>query len=118
MALSKLAGLHPVVRDAAIFSRDVAQAFGIPVEFTSGYRSCRFQRELRERWERGQSRFPANRPGFSAHNFGLAFDSTTAPRHQADWNAIREWVGFRVPPNDQIHAEVPDWPRFVPLGRC
>lgn len=118
MSLSKLSGLHPAVRDAAVFARDVAQAFGVPVEFTSGYRSCTFQRELRARWEAGKSEFPANRPGFSGHNFGLAFDSTTRPEFQPFWNAVREWVGFRVPPNDQIHAEVRDWPRFVELGRC
>lgn len=118
MALSKLAGLHPVVRDRAVMARDIAQHFGIPVTFTSGYRSCEFQRELRTAWERGQSKWPANRAGFSGHNWGLAWDSTVAPEHQDAWNYIRQWVGFAVLPNDIIHAEVPGWETLVPLGQC
>lgn len=106
------------MRDRAVLARDVAQHFGIPVTLTSGYRSCNFQRELRQKWERGLSRWPANRPGFSGHNWGLAWDSTVAPEHQAAWNTIREYLGFRVPRNDVIHAEVPGWETLVPLGRC
>ena len=41
---------------------------------TSSFRSMAKQAELRRRWETGLSRIPANRPGHSLHNFGLAFD--------------------------------------------
>ena len=118
MAIAKFAGLHPVVRDRAQLAVAVADHFRIPVTPTSGYRSCTFQRELRDKWERGLSQWPANRPGFSAHNWGLAWDSTTEPALQPAWNRIREWAGFRVPSNDEIHAEVPGWETLVPLGRC
>lgn len=41
---------------------------------TSARRSWAAQAELRRRWETGQSQIPANRPGTSLHEFGLAFD--------------------------------------------
>ena len=41
---------------------------------TSARRSSAKQAELRRRWESGESKIPANRPGTSLHEFGLAFD--------------------------------------------
>jgi len=41
---------------------------------TSGYRSMRKQAELFDKWRTGQSAIPANRPGGSLHQYGLAFD--------------------------------------------
>ena len=41
---------------------------------TSARRSWSKQAELRSLWERGISKIPANRPGTSLHEFGLAFD--------------------------------------------
>lgn len=41
---------------------------------TSARRSRAKQGELRRRWESGESQIPANRPGTSLHEFGLAFD--------------------------------------------
>jgi len=41
---------------------------------TSARRSNAKQAELRRRWESGESQIPANRPGTSLHEFGLAFD--------------------------------------------
>jgi len=41
---------------------------------TSARRSSAKQAELRRRWEQGLSSIPANRPGTSLHEFGLAFD--------------------------------------------
>jgi len=41
---------------------------------TSARRSRAKQTKLRQRWERGLSKIPANRPGTSLHEFGLAFD--------------------------------------------
>lgn len=107
-----LRGLDPVVREAAELALAVARHFHIPVTVTSSFRSLEEQARLRRQWLAGGSPFPANRPGDSAHNFGWAFDSVTEPSLQADWNLIRRWVGFHVPENDQIHAEVPNWRRF------
>lgn len=104
-----LRDVHPEVRRWAIIAARVAAALGVRVRFTSGFRSFIEQQLLRQRFERGESRFPANRPGDSAHNYGLAFDSTVAPEHERLWRRIREIVGFHVPSNDEIHAEVPNW---------
>jgi len=41
---------------------------------TSARRSSAKQAELRQRWLSGKSAIPANRPGTSLHEFGLAFD--------------------------------------------
>ena len=41
---------------------------------TSARRSSAKQAELRRKWESGESQIPANRPGTSLHEFGMAFD--------------------------------------------
>ena len=41
---------------------------------TSARRSTFKQAQLRADWESGKSKIPANRPGTSLHEFGLAFD--------------------------------------------
>jgi len=119
----RLAGLHPQVREAAEFALAWADQFGVPIEVTSGFRSWEEQARLRRNFEQcvasgrfGQGpdcRFPANRPGDSAHNWGLAWDSSIAPELQPWWNAVRQAIGFAVPGNDQIHAEVPGWRDLV-----
>ena len=101
------------MRERAELAHRIARYYGIPTFVTSTFRSWAEQQRLRERWEQGKSRFPANVPGDSAHNFGLAWDSTTEPETQADWDYIRWWVGFDVPGNDHIHAEVPGWRQYV-----
>ncbi len=112
-------GLDPAVREAAEAATAAAEARGINPIITSAFRSLELQAELRKRFERcvaagrfpspPDCKFPANRPGDSGHNFGLAWDSVVDPGQQNEWDAIREAHGFRVPPNDRIHAEVPDW---------
>ena len=114
-----LRGLNPEVRRAAEAALAVASSRGLPVQVTSAFRSLEQQAGLRDRYEKcvavgrfpsaPDCLFPANRPGDSGHNFGLAWDSSTLENFQSEWNAIREAHGFRVPPNDEIHAEVPDW---------
>ena len=102
----------------------IAEHFGVPVTVTSVLRSRTMQQELRRRWEecgrpsscspcRGRTVCPANRPGDSAHEWGLAWDSDTEARYQAWWTYIRELAGFRVPPGDRVHAEVPYWRSLV-----
>jgi len=120
-----LRGLDPVVRERAELVLKWAQHFGVPVSVNSGYRSFAEQTKLRRTFEGCVAankfpgpgcRFPANRPGDSAHNFGLAFDSNVSPVLMPWWTAIRNWAGFRVPSNDIIHAEVPNWRNFVDQG--
>jgi hypothetical protein len=108
----RLTGVHPEVRFWAEVALDVADRFDVPVSVTSGFRSLDDQARLRALWEAGLSRFPANRPGDSSHNFGLAFDSQVSPQHQALWDRIRQLVGFELLQNDEVHAQVPGWRRF------
>ena len=119
----RLAGLHPAVRRAAEWTLRVADFYGVPIMVTSGYRSWEEQARLRRNFERcvqtgrfGKEpgcMFPANRPGDSSHNWGLSFDSTTSPEYQDWWDAVREYAGFEVLPNDRIHAQVPNWRSYV-----
>lgn len=118
-----LRGLHRQVRPAAEWAHAVARHFGVPVQVTSTFRDWQTQRRLRERFERcvaegrfpspGPCQFPANRPGDSAHNWSLAWDSTTEPRFQAWWDHVRRLAGFQVLENDRIHAQVPRWRQLV-----
>jgi LAS superfamily LD-carboxypeptidase LdcB len=118
------AGLDPQVAEAARYAIAIAEYNGIHVTVTSGFRSIERQAELRASYEacqRGDTvgrdcRFPANRPGDSAHNFGLAFDSDVAPAQRAVWTDIRRWVGFAVPDNDYVHAEYPGWRSLISGG--
>jgi len=115
----QLRGLHPQVRERAEMTLKWANKFGVRVWVTSGFRSFNEQAALRDRFLRGESAFPANRPGDSAHNHGLAFDSVLPAQWRGNplaedwWERVREFYGFNVPSNDSIHAEVPGWRRFV-----
>ena len=116
----QLRGLHPLVRERAEIALEWANQNGVRPLVTSGFRSWTEQAALHEKFLRGESRFPANRPGDSAHNFGFAFDSAlhdprfAQARLDSWWKAVREAVGFEVPSNDEIHAQVPGWRRFRP----
>ena len=121
--MSGLSGLNPGLRPAAQWTLDVAAHYGVPVTVTSVYRSWQSQRELYDRYRRsveagtfrrpGGVQYPANRPGDSAHNWGLAWDSTVPERYQEWWNYVRRLAGFEVLPNDVIHAQLPNWRDYV-----
>lgn len=124
-------GIHAALRPYAEYALAMARANGISPVVTSVYRSIEEQRKLRANWEACVTaglypssislspgytcRFAANRPGESSHNFGMSFDSWVPPEQMAAWTLIREWIGWRVPPDDPIHAEYPDWRRAVGL---
>lgn len=114
-----LRGLEPEVRERAQLALDWANRFGINIIVTSGYRTFLEQEQLYRRFLAGNSRFPANPPGDSAHNHRLAWDSVLPrpfrgiPAFERWWIAVREAAGFFVPPNDHPHAAVPGWRRFV-----
>lgn len=109
----RLTGLHPQVRQRAQLALDWANKAGVSVTVTSTRRSAREQGQLYTNYLNGTSRFPANPPGYSAHQYGLAWDSVVAEPYVAWWGTVREAFGFRVPPNDWIHAEVPNWQELV-----
>jgi len=111
--MNRLTGLNPAVKARARWALGVAESYKVPVTVTSGYRSLREQKRLRQRWLAGDSPWPANKPGDSGHNYGLAWDSVTEPKYQAWWNYVREYIGFEVPSNDEIHAQVYQWRNYV-----
>lgn len=109
-----LRGLHPVVREAAEYAVALAETYGIPVTITSGFRTWEEQTKLRQAYLAGNSKFPANAPGDSAHNWGLAFDSWVPPEYQPAWDYIRQAIGFQTyPDRDPVHAEYPGWRNVV-----
>lgn len=125
----ELGGLHPVLRPWAELAVRIANDQGIHVTVTSVKRTWANQTRLYQNYlecqRRGafpsslslgaglSCRWPANPPGESAHEYGLAWDSSVAPAHQALWNEIRRALGWRVPENDIIHAEYNGW-RQIP----
>lgn len=129
-----LSSLHPEVRARVEWLLAVARANNIPVTITSTARSTATQRQLRANYEaclaRGlypssaslapgmSCKYPANRPGDSAHEFGVAFDSTVPAAWLPVWTQLRELAGFRVADEngDPIHAEVPSWRTFRDAG--
>lgn len=106
-------GLQLPVRRAVEWALATARANGLTPYVTSTYRSLGEQRKLYRTYLAGRASFPANPPGQSGHNYGLAWDSWVPDAQMPLWTTIRELAGFRVPPNDLIHAEVPSWPEFV-----
>jgi len=119
---TKLLGLDRSIKPAAEWALDVADHYGIPVTVTSGVRSLQEQTRLRRNFEQCVATgrypsppdclYPANRPGESAHNYGLAWDSVTSPEWMPAWVWIRQYAGFKVLPQDQPHAEYPGWEQF------
>lgn len=121
----QLAGLHPVVRARAEEAMKWARLNGFTPTITSTKRDWATQERLYATYQRclangtfgqpGECRWPANRPGDSAHQFGLAFDSWVPDQFVPVWKEIRQRLGFRVPDHDVIHGEVPDWRTLRPI---
>lgn len=123
-------GLHPQLQAYAEYSIKVGRHYGLNPRVTSVYRSVDHQRQLYNNFlackaaglagrsvsiNPGMScAWPANPPGRSAHNYGLAWDSVVPASQQALWNQIRRALGWHVLANDEIHAEYPGWREIVP----
>ena len=124
-----LAGLHPSLREYADYTLAIGRWYGLNPVVTSVLRTFGEQAALRENYDactaqglEGTSsslragyscRYPANRPGESAHNYGLAWDSQVPALDMDLWVKIRRGLGWHVPPADLIHAEYPDWQKYV-----
>ena len=110
----QLRGLHPEVRAAADWAVRYAESQGVPVTITSGYRTWEDQARLRAKWERGENPYPVNRPGDSAHNWGLAFDSWVPVPYWQFWDEVKRYIGFQtMPVTDRVHAQYPNWRQAV-----
>lgn len=105
-------GLEQALVPYADGAMEMARAYGIEPQVTSVRRNWAQQERLYADFRAGVSRFPANPPGFSAHQYGVAFDSVVPDHQLALWNAIRAHFGWKLYANDPVHAEYPNWQRY------
>ncbi len=120
---AKLLTLDPSIKAAAEWALGWADFYGVPVTVTSGRRTLEEQRSLRRNFEQcveagrfpspPDCLFPANKPGESAHNFALAFDSVVPDEYMSWWVHVRRLAGFEVFESDAPHAQYPNWRDFV-----
>lgn len=120
---AKLSGLERDVRAAAEWCLTYADRYGVTVTVVSGRRSRAEQTRLWRNYQAclasgdfGRTRdcqYPANPPGDSAHEFGLAWDSVVEPHVMPWWVQVRRAAGFHVITGDLPHAEVPNWRAYV-----
>lgn len=109
----QLSGLHPVVRQMAENALSWAEYYGLHPVVTSTLRTWEEQTQLYNDYVAGRSTWPANRPGDSAHQYGLAFDSWVPEEWWPAWTWLRQYAGFEVLPNDHIHGQYPNWRQYV-----
>lgn len=109
-----MSGMDPRLRQHAEDTIAYAQRQGLRVNVVSVRRSEAEQRKLYENWKAGINRWPAEPPGQSAHQYGVAFDATVPPGQQEAWNWVRSAFGWRIYGNDPPHAEYPNWVQVVP----
>lgn len=72
--MADLGTLHPQLIPWARWILSAGRVYQGKLVVTSALRSRAKQAKLRKRWELGLSNIPANRPGTSLHEYGLAFD--------------------------------------------
>ena len=72
--MADLKTLHPALTPWAQALFRVGKKYDGRLVVTSARRSSAKQAQLYDRWNRGLSDIPANRPGTSLHEFGWAFD--------------------------------------------
>lgn len=129
----QLRGLHPALRTHAELTVDYFRRLsGVTPAITSVTRTVDQQRKLYDNFLACRRRglegrhvslnpgmtcaWPANPPGYSAHNYGLAWDSTVPGEWWDLWNRVRRAFGWRVPDSDRIHAEYPEWRKALGIG--
>lgn len=103
------AGIDPRLRAHAEATVAYAESVGIKPNIISVRRNYGEQAKLYANYRAGLSKWPAEPPGESAHQYGVAWDSTVKPEQQAAWNAIRRAFGWYVPEQDAPHANYPNW---------
>jgi|SRR6266851_1236453 len=87
---------------------DAAGAAGLLPRLTSTVRTRSEQRRLYNRFLAGQSGYPVAPPGFSAHEYGLAFDMVVSPMEAlADVGYTWQQWGGGWNPSDAVHFELP-----------
>jgi len=99
--VADLSTLEPWLSQYARYLYAYGKQFDGRLVVTSARRSSAKQAELRRKWESGQSKIPANRPGTSLHEYGLAFDMARLgidplqDQLLVHLGAVWEWMGGR-----------------------
>lgn len=106
--------LHPKLRTIARYLPRAARQFGFTARVTSGYRSTALQARLYAEYRAGRSRYPAQPPGQSKHEKGLALDVLSNHTGKlvallTDPSVGLAWAG----PVDPIHFEIPSRPAAI-----
>lgn len=113
MSLS-LASLADDFRPWAEWIVELAKFADSQARVTSAFRTHEKQKALYELYRQGQSRYPAARPGQSAHEYGYAIDMVFGNLDARD--AVRNvWVqyGGNLGNDDEVHFEFPNWRALV-----
>lgn len=89
---------------------------GVIPTITSTVRTYREQKFLWDRFQKGQSELPAAKPGFSAHEYGWAFDmilsdNSLLPIVGKIW--VDYWGGGYGGKRDPVHFELPGATRLA-----
>ena len=116
MSLS-LASLADTFRPWAEWIVNLAKYADASVRVTSTFRTHAKQQELYKAWRQGRSRYPAARPGNSAHEYGYAVDLVFSNADARD--VVRNiWVGAggNLGNDDEIHFEFSNWRDLVQYG--
>lgn len=86
---------------------NAASAAGLQPRITSTLRSYAEQKRLYRRFLQGQQGFPALPPGYSAHEYGEAFDMVVTPMDAlADVGYTWQTWGGAWNPSDAVHFEL------------
>lgn len=131
--MKEFSGLHSLLRPYAEAAVEFAMQNGVRPTITSVTRTWANQERLYANYQAckkaglaGSSRslapglscrYPANPPGSSSHQYGFSWDSTVPEELMPWWVAVREAYGWRVPTNDLIHAELPDWEQYAEFAQ-
>ena len=101
--MASLRTLDPALRPWAEALVEVARQRGLRPIVTSAYRTMAQQRVLYDRYIQGRSAYPAARPGYSTHEWRLAFDMVSSDNAQLG-RIWRSWGG-KWTPHDAVHFQ-------------
>lgn len=105
---ASLEALIPELQQPARDLYGVAAQAGVNPRITSTVRSRAEQSRLYRRYLSGAAHFPAAPPGFSAHEYGYAFDMVVAGEdNQLDLGTVWQGWGGVWSSKDTIHFEYP-----------
>ena len=120
--INRISKLHPFIQQKAVRFILQAQALGIKLRVTSGFRSMAEQQKLYDQGRTTPGNVITNaKPGQSFHNYGLGFDVVEIKGGAALWNNPRwrsigelgksfglywggDWNGFKDKPHFQSHS--------------